>query len=96
MISPDKIIKEYRVTEKANQLASDHNQYTFEVARDATRTQVSLAVEQLFDVKVARVNILNHPGKARRSRTNRGKVGRTPARKQAIVTLKEGGAIDLT
>lgn len=95
MISPDKIIKEYRVTEKANQLTSDHNQYTFEVAREATRTQVALAVEQLFGVKVARVNTLNHAGKTRRSRTNRGKVGRTASRKLAIVTLKEGEAIEL-
>lgn len=95
MISPDSIIKEYRVTEKATDLSANLNQYTFEVSRSATRTQVAAAVEKAFDVKVARVNIMNHSGKTRRARNMRGKSGRTPAIKKAVVTLKQGEAINL-
>lgn len=95
MISPDRIIKEYRVTEKATDLSSNHNQYTFEVARTATRSQVATAIEKAFDVKVARVNTMNHSGKTRRARNGRGKSGRTAAIKKAIVTLKQGEAINL-
>ena len=60
--------------------------YTFKVAKDATRTQVKNAVEQAFEVEVAKVNIVNVNGKAKRlGRT----AGRTAAYKKAIVTLTE-------
>lgn len=95
MISPDKIIKEYRVTEKATELTSELNQYTFEVYPSANRTQVALAIQELFSVKVARVNIMNKPGKTKRSRNNRGRAGKTAAIKKAIVTLKAGDSIEL-
>ena len=58
--------------------------YTFKVATDANKTQVKLAVEEIFGVEVARVNIMNYDGKVKRmGRT----VGRTAAYKKAIVTL---------
>lgn len=95
MISPDTIIKGYRVTEKATELIGNLNQYTFEVYPRADRTQVARAVEKLFDVKVRRVNILNAKGKIKRSRTVRGQTGKKPDSKRAIVTLKEGENIEL-
>ena len=61
--------------------------YTFKVAVDANKTEVKDAVEEIFDVEVAKVNIMNVKGKVKRmGRT----VGRTPDSKKAIVTLKEG------
>jgi len=95
MISPDTIIKSYRVTEKATELIANLNQYTFEVYPNVNRSQVAQAVEKLFDVKVARVNILNAKGKIKRSRTVRGQTGRKADSKRAIVTLKDGDSIEL-
>ena len=95
MISPDTIIKGYRVTEKATELIANLNQYTFEVYPHVDRAQVARAVEKLFDVKVARVNILNAKGKTKRSRTARGQTGKKADSKRAIVTLKEGDSIEL-
>lgn len=95
MISPDTIIRGYRVTEKATQLIGNLNQYTFEVYPSADRTQVARAIEKLFDVKVKRVNILNAKGKTKRSRTVRGQTGKKADSKRAIITLKEGENIEL-
>lgn len=95
MQQPEKIIKEYRITEKATDLQAHKNQYTFEVYPQATRTQVKNAVEKLFSVDVASVNILNVKGKRVRSRSVRGQFGRKPNIKKAVVTLKEGSAIEL-
>jgi large subunit ribosomal protein L23 len=95
MPTPDNVLKELRVTEKSSQLTADLNQYTFEVNPRYDRRQVAEAIESLYGVKVARVNICNHPGKRKRSRTVRGAYGRTPAIKKAIVTLAEGETLDL-
>ena len=60
--------------------------YTFKVATDANKTQVKAAVEEIFGVEVAKVNIMNYDGKLKRmGRT----IGRTPAYKKAVVTLTE-------
>ncbi len=79
------------VTEKTAAAMQNHNQYTFRVRRDATKTDIKAAVELMFDVKVSAVQVVNEPGKARR-------FGRTPGRtqdwKKAYVSLKEGQAID--
>ena len=78
------------VTEKTNRQSSKLNQYAFVVADQATRTMVKDAVETLFDVTVARVNILNAPAKrGRRARTRRLLVRRA-GYKKAIITLAEG------
>ena len=79
------------VTEKTSLAMQNHNQYTFRVRRDATKTDVKKAVELMFDVKVKGVQVANEPGKDRR-------FGRTPGRtqdwKKAYVRLAEGQAID--
>jgi large subunit ribosomal protein L23 len=59
MIIADKILLEYRVTEKAANLSANFNQYTFEVAPNANRIEVARAVAKVFDVEVVKVNILN-------------------------------------
>src|SRR6185312_5239391 len=79
------------VTEKTSLAMQNHNQYTFRVRRDATKTDVRKAVELMFDVKVAGVQVVNEPGKTRRF----GKtVGRTQDWKKAYVSLQSGQTID--
>lgn len=95
MIIADKILLEYRVTEKAALLSANCNQYTFEVASKANRIEVARAVAKLFDVEVIRVNILNVKPKLKADRTRRGKAGSQGGHKKAIVTLKEGDQIEL-
>lgn len=95
MFSPDTIIKQYRVTEKATDQMANENKYTFEVYKTVSRTQVAAAVSKLYGVEVERVNIINRAGKAKRNRVARGAPGRTAAIKKAIVTLKEGSKIEL-
>jgi large subunit ribosomal protein L23 len=55
---------------------------------------VAEAVEKLYGVKVARVNILTVKGKNKRSRTVRGQYGKTSDIKKAVVTLKQGESIE--
>jgi len=95
MSHPVKILKEFRVTEKATLLASSLNQYTFEIYPDADKKAVKEAVESVFNVSVVRVNIVNKAVRYKSSRMRRGKQIRIPAMKKAIVTLKQGDAIDL-
>ena len=79
------------VTEKTSLAMQNHNQYTFRVRRDATKTDIRKAVELMFDVKVAGVQVVNEPGKVRRfGRT----VGRTQDWKKAYVSLSPGQTID--
>ncbi|HEX3988488.1 MAG TPA: 50S ribosomal protein L23 [Verrucomicrobiae bacterium] len=70
------------------------NQYTVVADRLASKPQIKQAVQELFKVKVTRVNTLNVRGKARRKRT--AQAGQTSAWKKAIVTLKDGDKIILT
>lgn len=91
----DQIIKKYCVTEKAAALSSDLNQYIFEVDKNVNRTEVAKAIESLFNVEVIRVNILNRKGKVKRSRNQRGKMGRRASPKRAIVSLKKGDTIEI-
>ena len=79
------------VSEKSYGLL-DANKYTFIVHPDANKTEIKIAVEQVFGVKVANVNTLNRPGKTRRTRTGLGKRKDT---KRAIVSLAEGDRIDI-
>jgi large subunit ribosomal protein L23 len=71
------------ISEKSYGLLED-KKYTFEVAPDANKTQIKIAVEKIFDVKVVKVNTLNRPGKRKRTRYGYGK---RKDRKHAIVTL---------
>ena len=95
MIIADKILLEYRVTEKAANLSAYFNQYTFEVAPNANRIEVARAVAKVFNVEVANVNILNKKPKSKVDRSRRGKAGTKGGHKKAIVTLKEGDKIEL-
>lgn len=93
MISPDKVIKNMRMTEKSNQLSANFGQYTFEVFTSATKYTVREAVEQAFKVTVKRVNIINRKGKPGRTRGGLSTHGSDT--KRAIVTLKQGDKIEL-
>ena len=79
------------VSEKSYGLL-DQNKYTFLVRPDANKTEIKLAVEKVFGVKVTAVNTLNRPGKTRRTRNGLGKRKNT---KRAIVSLAEGHRIDI-
>jgi large subunit ribosomal protein L23 len=74
------------VSEKSYGLL-DENKYTFLVDPRANKTEIKIAVEQVFGVKVAAVNTLNRQGKARRTRIG---IGKRKDTKRAIVTLREG------
>ncbi len=63
----------------------DNKKYVFEVAKDANKIQIAKAVEEIFGVKVAKVNTLNVQGKEKR--TGRYPAGRRPSWKKAMVTL---------
>ena len=78
------------VTEKSNYQSGKLKQYAFVVANEATRTMVKDAIETLFDVDVAHVNIINAPAKRGRRARSRRLLVRRPAFKKAIVTLAEG------
>ena len=80
------------ITEKAT-IASDSNQFVFEVRREATKPQIKAAIEKLFDVKVTAVNTLLRKGK---SKVFRGMRGKQQDVKKAVVTLADGYRIDVT
>jgi len=75
------------VTEKSNQLIQG-KKYTFRVHPDAGKIEIGRAVEELFKVKVASVNVMNYEGKLKRA--GRGTPGRRADWKRAVVTLAEG------
>ena len=79
------------VSEKSYGLL-DENKYTFLVATDANKTEIKIAVETIFKVKVTGVNTINRQGKKRRTRAGWGK---RPDTKRAIVTLADGERIDI-
>src|SRR4051794_21393478 len=70
----------------------DENKYTFLVSPGANKTQIKIAVEQVFNVKVTSVNTINRSGKRKRTRFGTGKRNDT---KRAIVGLAAGDSIDL-
>ena len=76
------------VTEKCNALIQD-KKYTFRVHPAAGRIEIAHSVEELFKVKVAKVNVMNYQGKAKRAGRTM-KMGRRADWKRAIVTLAEG------
>ena len=69
----------------------DEGRYTFIVDPRSNKTEIKLAIEKIFDVKVASVNTMNREGKRQRTRFG---YGTRKATKRAIVTLKEG-SIDI-
>ncbi len=79
------------VTEKSTRV-SEHNQVVFQVRKDATKPEIKEAVEEIFGVKVKKVNTLILKGKVKGFR---GRRGRRPDIKKAYVTLEEGQSIDI-
>jgi large subunit ribosomal protein L23 len=88
------VIKTVRLTEKGTRQGEEYNQYTVVADPRANKTQIRQAVQDLFRVKVVKVNTLNVRGKFRRQRTSQA--GQASNWKKAIVTLKEGDKIVLT
>jgi len=84
------IIKNPRVTEKASFLA-EQNVYTFDVSKNANKTEIKKAIFALYKVKPVKVNILAVPAK---KIFVRGKVGVKPGGKKALVYLKKGDKIE--
>ena len=82
---PEDIILKPVLTEKAMEGIAD-KRYTFTVLRSANKTQIKIAVEQMFGVKVAGVNTVTRRGKLKRMGRNEGY---TPTTKKAVITLKE-------
>ncbi len=88
------IIRTVRLTEKGTRQGEKFNQYTVVADPRANKTQIRQAVQELFKVKVVKVNTLNVRGKLRRQR--RPDAGQSSSWKKAIVTLKDGDKIVLT
>ena len=83
MKTPYDVIIKPVITERSMDDAAK-KKYTFKVAKDANKTQVKLALEDIFGVEIKKVNIMNVKGKTKRM----GKfVGKRPDTKKAIVTL---------
>jgi large subunit ribosomal protein L23 len=79
------------ITEKTSLAMQNSNSYAFRVLRESTKPEIKAAVELMFGVKVAKVNVVNETGKTRRL----GKVqGRTQDIKKAYVRLAPGQTID--
>jgi large subunit ribosomal protein L23 len=109
-MKPFEIIKTARLTEKATRLATHPvpvrktakttdktrplNQYVFMADPRANKFQIKKAIEELFKVKVLKVNTMNVRGKLRRQRTTQA--GKDPDWKKAIVTLRPEDKIILT
>jgi large subunit ribosomal protein L23 len=90
-LHPNEVLLAPVVSEKSYSLITDRK-YTFRVHKDAHKTQVRQAVEELFDVKVVKVNIVKVQSKPKR----RGLIrGTRPGWKKAVVQLREGEEIQI-
>jgi large subunit ribosomal protein L23 len=96
MISdPRDILLRPVISEKSYGLL-DENKYTFIVRPDANKTQIKIAVEQVFNVTVLNVNTLNRQGKRKRSRMGSSTGwGRRKDTKRAVVSLAPGDRIEI-
>lgn len=81
------ILKSPHLSEKAQSLAENKKQFVFKVVTEATKLEIKLAIEKLFEVKVDSVNVINKMGKVRNFKQ---RVGKRSSYKKAYVTLKEG------
>ncbi|MFZ5634526.1 MAG: 50S ribosomal protein L23 [Bacillota bacterium] len=91
MKNPRDIIKKPLITEKSMDLVGE-NKYTFIVDLNSNKIEIKKAVEELFKVKVEKVHTIRYKGRMTRVR---GRIGRTPDYKKAIVTLKAGDKIEI-
>lgn len=92
MKDPRSVIRRALITEKGTVMREVHNQYYFEVARDATKIDIKRAVEKIFSVQVSHIRTQQLRGKVKR--TGRYE-GRRSDWKKAIVTLKPDQKIEL-
>ncbi len=92
---PYEIIIRPVITEKTNRLMEDYNKYTFEVDINASKSEIKRAVEELFGVKVKKVNTMIVKPKKKRILGRFRQYGRTKKWKKAIVTLEPDQKIDL-
>jgi large subunit ribosomal protein L23 len=90
-LHPNEVLLAPVVSEKSYSQIADRK-YTFKVHKDAHRTQVRQAVEQLFDVQVAKVNIVKVQPKPKRRGVTKGT---RPGWKKAVVQLREGNTIEI-
>ena len=90
-LHPNEVLLAPVVSEKSYSLIADRK-YSFRIHPEAHKTQVRQAVEELFDVKVERVNIVHVRSKPKRRGTFRG---RKPGWKKAVVQVREGDAIEI-
>ncbi|GAB1437147.1 50S ribosomal protein L23 [Sphaerotilus natans] len=81
------------ISEKATSVAEKHNQVMFKVLQDATKPEIKAAVEQMFGVQVASVQVLNQKGKTKRFG---GRPGRRNNVRKAYVSLKEGQELNFS
>ncbi len=88
-----KIIKRPIVTERATNLKALANQYVFRVARESTKHDIKRAVQDLFKVKVTKVNTMMVGGKMRRM--GNAPASHRPDWKKAVVTVQAGQEIKI-
>ena len=88
-----RILTAPHISEKAAIVGDASNQHVFKVASDAKKDEIKQAVEQLFNVKVAKVRTVNVKGKSKRHGARMGKRGDW---KKAYVSLEQGHEIDLS
>ena len=86
------VLRAPHVSEKSARL-QENNQYVFQITQGASKADVKAAVEELFSVKVAAVNVVNTKGKARSFRFRSGTRG---SKRKAYVRLAEGHTIDVS
>ncbi|EHL29397.1 50S ribosomal protein L23 [Legionella drancourtii] len=87
------VLREPHTSEKATVIADKLKQFTFKVLKTATKTEIKMAVEHIFNVKVKNVSVLNVKGKAKRFKQTAGKRSDW---KKAFVTLHADQDIDFT
>jgi large subunit ribosomal protein L23 len=90
-LHPNEVLLAPVVSEKSYSLITDRK-YTFKVHKDAHKTQIRQAVEELFDVNVTNVNVVKVQSKPKRRGLHRGS---RPGWKKAIVQLREGESIEI-
>jgi len=86
------ILRQPVITEKSHAATGAANQYTFRVAREASKVQVKAAVEAIFEVDVEQVQVINMPSKPKRRGAQSG--SRSGYRK-AVVRLAEGQTLEV-
>jgi large subunit ribosomal protein L23 len=87
------VLVEPIVSEKATSVAESHNQVLFKVLRNATKPEIKAAVELMFKVEVASVQVLNQKGKTKRFGRS---IGRRDHVKKAYVSLKPGQELNFS